>query len=259
MSMMRRYADLSQGQLHYRETGQGSPLVLFHQTASSSSMYERSAPLLAKRFRVIAPDTPNFGLSDPLPQKPSMADYARVMVELLDHLGIQQAAVAGFHTGAHIAIEAAATYPDRISRAVMVGVLPVADDAERAEWHKQIVKPWKPDFEGEFLKPNLALLQSYMDPSDGEALWEELTQRLLAGPNYWHAYEAVLNHDAIGQAKRIAVPSLYINPQADMLIPQTKFMHSITPGAEYAEIPGGADAIMMQPQAFADELIRFCG
>lgn len=257
--MRRRYADLAHGQLHYRETGSGKPLLLLHQTASSSSMYERVAPLLADRFRVIAPDTPNFGMSDALPQKPSMGDYARVMTELLDALGIGEAAAAGFHTGAHIALELAAAHPGRTERAVLVGVLPVKDDAERADWHKQIVKPWTPDFEGKFLEPNLKLLQGYMQPTDHEGLWQELTQRLLAGPDYWHAYEAVLNHDAIGAAKRVTVPTLYINPVDDMLVPQTKFLYTLTPGAEYGEIPGSADAIMAEPQGFADTVIAFCG
>ena len=256
--MIRRYADLSHGQLHYRETGSGAPLVLFHQTASSSAMYERIAPLLAHRFRLIAPDTPGFGMSDKLPAKPTMADYGRVMVELLDHLGIGQAAIAGFHTGAHIAIQIAATAPQRVSRAVMIGVLAVKDEAERAAWHEQIVKPWTPDWEGRFLESHLKLLQSYMDPGDHEGMWTEFTQRLLAGPEYWHAYEAVVFQDAVAQAKGLTVPALYVNPTGDMLVDQTKFICSVTPGAEYAEVPGGADAVMMQPQAVADVIARFC-
>jgi len=257
--MRRCYADLAHGQLHYREAGSGKPLVLFHQTASSSVMFERAAPLLADRFRVIAPDTPNFGMSDRLPQKPTMAEYARVMTELMTALGIDRAPVAGFHTGAHIALELAASHPDRIERAVLVGVLPVQDDAEREEWHRQIVKPWTPDFEGRFLEPNLKLLQTYMDPTDHEGLWIELTQRLLAGPDYWYAYEAVLNHDAIGAARRVAIPTLYVNPTEDMLIPQTKFLHALTPGAAYTEIPGSADVVMTRPEVFARVVAEFCG
>lgn len=257
--MRRRYADLSQGQLHYRETGEGRPLLLFHQTASSSAMYERAAPhLAAAGFHVIAPDTPNFGLSDPLPQKPTMRDYARVMAELMEHLGLGTAPVAGFHTGAHIALELAAQQPDRIEKAVLVGVLPMKDDADRERWRKEIVKPWTPDWEGRFLEPNLALLQSYMDRSDDEGMWLELTQRLLAGPDYWHAYDAVVDHDAVGAAERLKVPALYVNPVGDMLVEQTRWLHERTPGAAYAEMPGGPDAVMMHPAEFARLVAEFC-
>ena len=146
----------------------------------------------------------------------------------------------------------------RSERAVLVGVLPMKDDADREHWRGQIVKPWTPDWEGRFLESHLKLLQSYMDPSDHEGMWTELTQRLLAGPDYWHAYEAVVFQDAVAQAKGLTMPALYVNPTGDMLVDQTKFICSVTPGAEYAEVPGGADAVMMQPQAVADVIARFC-
>ena len=44
--MRRAYVDLDHGQVHYRTAGTGRPLVLLHQTASSSVMYERLAPHL---------------------------------------------------------------------------------------------------------------------------------------------------------------------------------------------------------------------
>ena len=257
--MRRRYADLSQGQLHYRETGEGRPLLLFHQTASSSTMFERCAPhLAAAGFHVLAPDTPGFGLSDPLPQKPTMRAYAAVMAELMEHLGLDTACAAGFHTGAHIALELAAQQPDRIEKAVLVGVLPMKDDADRESWRKQIVKPWTPDWDCRFLEPNVALLQSYMDRSDHEGMWLELTQRLLAGGDYWHAYDAVVDHDAVGAAASLKVPALYVNPTGDMLIEPTKWLHERTPGAAYAEMPGGSDAVMMHPAEFASVVAGFC-
>ena len=121
----------------------------------------------------------------------------------------------GCELGAEIAIASDLPRASGLSSssALVVGVAAAliarARLAERDEWHRQIAKPWKPDFEGKVLEPNLKLLQGYMDPSDHEGLWTELTQRLLAGPDYWHAYEAVLNHDAIGatllRAARFAV------------------------------------------------------
>ena len=256
--MRRCYADLAHGQVHYREAGSGQPLLLLHQTASSSAMYERLAPLLADRFRIIAPDTPGFGLSDPLPSQPSIGDYARVMAELVGQLDLGPLPVVGFHTGSHIALELAAASPALVQRVAMIGVLAVKDKAERDEWYAQIVKPWTPDWDGKFLESHLKLLQSYTDPSDHEGMWLELTQRLLAGPNYWHAYAAVLDHDSLAAARSLTMPSLYVNPTGDMLIPQTKLVHAATPGAAYAEIEGGADVVMMNPAAVAAVVRDFC-
>src|SRR4051794_27938897 len=112
--MRRGYVDLDHGQVHYREAGDGPALLLLHETASSSVMYERAAGFLADRFRVVAMDTPGFGMSDRLPGRPDMAGYARVAGELLGRLGVARAGVAGFHTGAGIGIELAATRPDLV-------------------------------------------------------------------------------------------------------------------------------------------------
>lgn len=43
MKIRKAYVDINDGQLHYRyaDGPDGTPLVFFHQTASSSAMYER--------------------------------------------------------------------------------------------------------------------------------------------------------------------------------------------------------------------------
>ena len=51
--------------LAYREAGTGRPLVLLHGWAMSSAVFQELMPLLADRFRVLAPDLPGNGQSDP--------------------------------------------------------------------------------------------------------------------------------------------------------------------------------------------------
>src|SRR5258708_5450200 len=47
--------------LHYLTAGHGSPLILLHGYAETSLMWRPIIPLLAERFRVIAPDLPGIG------------------------------------------------------------------------------------------------------------------------------------------------------------------------------------------------------
>jgi len=68
----------------------------------------------------------------------------------------------------------------------------------------------------------------------------------------------VLDHDSLAAARSLTMPSLYVNPTGDMLIPQTKLVHAATPGAAYAEIEGGADVVMMNPAAVAAVVRDFC-
>lgn len=254
----RAYATTPLGQIHYREAGDGPPVVLLHQTASSSAMYERALPSFAAAgYRAIAMDTPGFGLSDAPPERPGSADYyARAVVALLDALGLERAALVGFHTGATYAIEVAASAPERVSAIALIGVLAITDDEHEASW-SWILKPYTPDLEGRFLEPHLELLRMYCHADDPEMLLTELAQRLLAGPDYWWAYESVLKHRAYERLPLVTCPVLYVNPTGDMLIAETKEAHARTPGSEYAEMPGDAGAVMQHPRAFAEVVTGF--
>src|SRR5580765_2501949 len=97
----RGYVDTPDGLIHYREAGEGPETL----------------PLLARELRVVAMDTPGFGMSDrPAERPPDMSWYARRVVDLLDGLGVERAHLFGHHTGATIALETAAQHPDRIGK-----------------------------------------------------------------------------------------------------------------------------------------------
>jgi pimeloyl-ACP methyl ester carboxylesterase len=139
--MKRQFCDTSMGQVHVVTAGEGpgSPLLLLHQTPRSIDEFAEVIPLLARSRRIIAVDTPGYGCSDPVPGQPTVADYARVMVEVLDALGIERVIVVGHHTGAVIAVELAAAVPARIERIVMSGpvYMDAAGRAELAQFFKQ--------------------------------------------------------------------------------------------------------------------------
>ena len=61
----------------------------------------------------------------------SIESWAACGFDLFDALGIASAAVVGLHTGAAIAIEMAASYPERV-RALVLSASPYVDAAKRA-------------------------------------------------------------------------------------------------------------------------------
>ncbi len=107
---------------HYREYGQlGSrPLVLLHGVASNSRWWITTAPLLTQRFHVLALDQRGHGESD----KPDDGyDFASVVGDLgafIDALGLERPVVAGHSWGGNVALELAATQPDRPAGLVLV-------------------------------------------------------------------------------------------------------------------------------------------
>jgi pimeloyl-ACP methyl ester carboxylesterase len=118
--MKRGYADTPQGQIHYMTAGEGTPLLLLHQTGSCRQ-YWKLQPLLGEKYKTFAPDNLGSGNSDPLPPDVQMADLARSMIHFMDFLGIEKAHVFGFHTGNKIATEMAAAWPSRVDRLILCG------------------------------------------------------------------------------------------------------------------------------------------
>ena len=128
--MHRRFLDTSDGQIHYVTAGVGRPVLLLHQTPRSWDEYRDVIPILAKERRVIAMDTIGYGESYKPPGRSDIEDYARGAAALLDGLGVASTAVVGHHTGAVIAMELAASLPDRVERLVLSSC-PFVDSADR--------------------------------------------------------------------------------------------------------------------------------
>ena len=114
MSAIRGYAHTTLGQLHYVEHGTGRPVLLLHQTPRSWDEFREVQPLLATSARTIAMDMLGFGLSPTEPKPQTIERMAEGAFALLDALGIGNAVVVGHHTGGAVAIEMAASCPERI-------------------------------------------------------------------------------------------------------------------------------------------------
>jgi pimeloyl-ACP methyl ester carboxylesterase len=131
--LKRAYVETSIGQIHYAQAGEGEALLLLHQSAQSWRIYARLAAILAARHRVVAIDLPGFGESSPMPRDFEVADVVRVIEQVLDGLGIEQSRVSGHHTGATLAVELAASRPDRVIAVAVSGYLYRTDvERERA-------------------------------------------------------------------------------------------------------------------------------
>lgn len=83
--------------------GRGADLLLLHGTGAASHSMAGLAPLLAARFRVILPDLPGHGFTDPLPaERTTLPGMAAALAELLATLGAEPVLVAGHSAGAAI-------------------------------------------------------------------------------------------------------------------------------------------------------------
>jgi 2-hydroxy-6-oxonona-2,4-dienedioate hydrolase len=113
----------AKGDLHYHEAGDGPPLVLLHGSGpgvSGWANYSGNLSAFAEHFRALVLDLPGFGTSYEPDENPTVHGPVAVLA-LLDHLGIDRAAIIGNSLGGGIAARVAAQHPERVSRLVTLG------------------------------------------------------------------------------------------------------------------------------------------
>ena len=120
----RHFVNLGERQVHFRLGGSGPPLLLLHQSPTSSAEMVTELVEFADCFTVLAVDTPGFGQSDRLPvDRPDITVFAQALAEFLDALALDKVLLYGFHTGAIIGFEFARLFPDRCAAAVVNGLV----------------------------------------------------------------------------------------------------------------------------------------
>ena len=118
--MRYRAIDVGGLDVFYREAGEvGAPnLLLLHGFPTSSHMFRDLIPLLADRFRIVAPDLPGFGRTA-MPPRDQFAytfdNLARVVDRFTELVGLDRFAIYVFDYGAPTGFRVAMGHPERIT------------------------------------------------------------------------------------------------------------------------------------------------
>ena len=128
------FADVGGNRIHYRDWGgEGQALILVHGLASNCRIWDLVAPILSRRFRVVALDQRGHGRSF----KPDDGyDFASVVADLdgfADAAGISRPIIAGHSWGGDVALEYAVAHPDKTGGLVFVdgGTIEIS---RRTDW-----------------------------------------------------------------------------------------------------------------------------
>lgn len=98
----------------YKEQGSGVPIVLLHGNCGSSGYFDRVAPLLAAKHRVIAPDLRGHGGSSAPEGVYAMETLAEDVRVLLDKLELERVYLFGHSLGGYVALAFAEKYGERL-------------------------------------------------------------------------------------------------------------------------------------------------
>jgi len=101
--------------LHYGDSGSGRPLILLHGSPGSGRAWGRVIKHLPPELRILTPDLPGYGDSDPLPEptRQRSAAMAAAIGELIDDCG-EPVWLCGHSYGGNVALQAALLRPQRI-------------------------------------------------------------------------------------------------------------------------------------------------
>jgi pimeloyl-ACP methyl ester carboxylesterase len=255
----RGYIDGPFGQLHYRLAGEGVPLILSHQSPSSSDMFRAAYDLLAaKGVMAIGVDTPGFGNSDVPSSRPSVGDYARMFAPVLDHFNLRAANFLGHHTGAANVTEFALGNPGRVTKLILNGP-PLFTDAERAERNARPAGPIPPESDGSHLAKRF---QGRVAATPGwtrlEAMHRNFMQTLWAGDTFWYGHKAAYEYNCTAAFVQLKVPTLILTNTTDDIYHMAQRARTLRPDMAYVELKGGThDIVDEQPEAWTDSVVAF--
>ena len=210
--MQRGYVSTPSGQIHYAETGAGTPVLLYPNRPRSWVIYRRLAQLLSANHRVVIVDPPGCGASDPLPAPIAVADLSDVSLAVMDALDIDRAHVSGHHTGATVAIDLAAHHADRVISIAPCGLLLLTDEEKAGRLDGSAFSPAAgnpPKEDGS----HLAMIMKKFPPVPPEDLpfvndW--IIDGLVSEVNQAELAKAVYRYDENSVLRTITVPTLFV-------------------------------------------------
>jgi 3-oxoadipate enol-lactonase len=206
--------------LSYEIAGQGIPLLFLHQVATDHRLWRRQHTYFRARYRPITVDVLGHGPVAWPPQERSIAQAARRVQQLLEHLGTGPTFVIGVSMGAAIAMRLALNAPALVRGLGLVNPWSHPNDHMRPLIDRLVRLAEAGD-----MRSHTTLFLRYSFPS---AFLEaqppdvrHLRSLTLAQPAEVVAYAwmACLTCDLRGAVRAIRAPSLIIAGRSDLFTP----------------------------------------
>jgi 3-oxoadipate enol-lactonase len=214
-----KVADLGRYRLHYVDEGKGTPVVLIHGLAGDHSAWLSQIEALRRDYRVIAFDNRGAGKSTQIDEPVTTAGLATDTLQLMDHLKIERAHVAGRSMGGAVAQHMALLAPDRIislalcasfARLDPLGRRVLSNMREALEWRMSWADHARHSVQ------NFVSAQFFNDCPERVAMIE----RLIGGETrlpacYIRQNEACQIHDTVSELGRIHQPTFVMAGESD--------------------------------------------
>lgn len=256
--------------IRYFVGGDGPPLVLVHGLGGSATNWVELAPLLVRRHRLVVPDLPGHGGSEPLPGVSGLQPYADRVLAVMEREHAAPAPVVGHSLGGLVVLRLALRHPAAVSAVVLAAS---AGLSVGNVWGRNVltaftvVRPGRLAGRYRSVVARSSALRrlvfGFVSVADPIELSDVSVEGFLAGQvlhtDTGSAWRALLDDDPRRELERIAQPSLVLWGSEDAQLPLADaFEYARRLHAQLRVIAGcGHLLIGERPEPCADALDAF--
>ena len=223
----------------------------------SIGAWQAMMPALTARYRVIRCDFRG-QLLTPGPYAESWEEHAADVIELLDHLGVQRAHVAGVSYGALVAMLLAATHRERVERLTIITATDRTTDAMREnarEGQRIAERAAAGGGGGEELFRNVleaTWSESWLAKQAPDFMQQRLRQVALLPPSFFAGAAAILalldSLDLTPHLGNITAPALVIGGEHDRVFPpeHSRAIADAIPNARLVIVPDTGHGLLFE-------------
>jgi pimeloyl-ACP methyl ester carboxylesterase len=240
--------------------GRGEPVVLIHGVGMRQDAWAPQIEFLAQTHQVLVYDMLGHGGSPLPPREAKLGDYAAQLAELLSHLDLGAANVAGHSMGALVALEFALSRPARTLRLAALNAVYKRSPDQRAAVQERAAQLAAGSAQTSnsaaiarwFGEPVPAHLQGY-----AQAVLGYLEAANPQG--YARSYQLFASGDEAhaGRLPQLAMPVLYATGELDANSSpaMSQAMALVTPGAEVQVLSGARHMMNLTDAPRVNELL----
>ncbi|MDF2372260.1 MAG: alpha/beta hydrolase [Rhizobiaceae bacterium] len=249
--------------IYFVEHGSGKSIIFLHGITNSGRAWLNQIPVFAKAgYRVIVPDLTGHGSSSPATKVTSPRDIARMIIALLDFLGVEKADCCGLSLGGAVALEAVLMRPQLFDRLIISNSFVSTASPEL----QQMAEGWKETFrkqDGPLLRLEgtwpVLVSQKFRQSDRGLStflIWHAQAARA-DGESYCFVTDGLAHYNLSGKLSSLQQPTLVISSSNDKISPlsnSTDLAKQI-PQSEHVTIEGSEHISNVDSAALFNQIV----
>ena len=254
---LEEFVPVPEGRIHFARSGSGAPIVLLHSMGTSAWAWNTVMEPLGQHFTCYAFDMLGHGQSDKPKRDFAIPDFVQALDHAMQVMNIHRAHIIGNSVGAVLAVELAASYPDRVDRIVLVGA-PTWDPRTAPQRMEEAAATF--DRQGMPLPRTLEGLKAATTFVNPRPEWVEKINELRAQAGLWvrKTQESLAWYDIVSRLPLVKASTLVLNGEHDRLRDGEDILRNNIPNAAKRVLPGlGHIPQIEDPDAFVSAVLDF--